>query len=106
NEAYEVLCDPAKRAAYDRAHQRAFANVREAGHRQTDRERRLLRGAATCICAFCATVHAAHEATNPVSSCASCGSPLYPAVHLQHSDASRRALERLPRKITVSSCLT
>src|SRR6187402_1375762 len=78
NEAYEVLCDPAKRAAYDRAHQRAFANVREAGQRQTDRERRLLRGAATCICAFCATVHAAHDATNPASSCASCGSPLYP----------------------------
>jgi len=107
NEAYAVLCDPATRAAYDRAHHRTFGSMREDGPRPTgDRESRLLRGVATCACPFCATVHAAHDATNPGSSCASCGSPLYPAVHLQSRDASRRALERVPRQIAVSYCLT
>lgn len=109
NEAFATLNDPAKRAAYDRSIRRVIEEMRSAGQGFDAHTagRELLAGtAATCACPFCGTVHSAREAALPGGSCASCGSPLYPAVKLQHEDTSRRALDRFPRQMPVSYCLS
>jgi DnaJ domain len=110
NEAFRTLNDPVRRAAYDRTRRDATANARDGslrGARGTQQpQNRRLAGVAAGFCPFCGTMHATREATIAGSSCASCGSPLYPAVKLQLENASRRALERLPRQIEMSYCLT
>jgi hypothetical protein len=107
NEAFATLSDPAKRARYD-ATLRQAATMRASGAVDTARTNRRPLPApagATSACPFCATLHTAREAALPGSACASCGSPLFPAVRLPHDD-SRRALDRLPRQMDVTFCLT
>ncbi len=107
NEAFEALSDPAKRARYDATLRQATAMRASAAAAAARSDRRPLPAPAspTSACPFCATLHAAREASLPGSACASCGGPLFPAVQLPH-DASRRALERLPRQMPVTFCLT
>jgi curved DNA-binding protein CbpA len=107
NEAFETLSDPAKRAHYD-ATLRQAAAMRTAAATAPPRASRPPLPAppnATSACPFCATLHSAREAVVPGSSCASCGGPLFPAVRLPQ-EASRRALDRLPRQMRVTFCLT
>jgi curved DNA-binding protein CbpA len=107
NEAFETLSDPVKRAAYD-------LTLRQRGRASPEHEAAATQGLlplpglawSTRACAFCGTTHTAREASLPGSACASCGSPLYPAVKLQLEGATRRALDRFPRTMTVTYCLT
>ncbi|MEO8482395.1 MAG: DnaJ domain-containing protein [Acidobacteriota bacterium] len=109
NEAFAILSDPAKRATYDRSLGQAPGGLRSAAREAEVHRANLELGAstaATCECPFCGTVHSAREAALPGSSCASCGSPLYAAVRVQREGSSQRALERIPRQMAVSYCLS
>jgi curved DNA-binding protein CbpA len=108
NEAFATLNDPQKRAAYDRALARALNQTRWAGAPGEARAGEQLTSGApvTCACPFCGTMHSAREAAVPGGSCASCGSPLYPATKLQREDTMQRALDRFPRQMPVSYCLS
>jgi len=109
NEAFAALSDPERRARYDRSMGHALEEMRAAGggwHAHTSGRELRAGTAATCACPFCATMHSAREAAMPGGSCASCGSPLYPAIKLQLEDTSRRALDRFPRQMPVSYCLS
>jgi hypothetical protein len=109
NEAFATLSDPAKRAAYDRRMGRIVEEMRSAGRcwQAQPAGAELPAGTApTCACPFCGTVHPARETALPGSACASCGSPLYPAIKLQSEDTSRRAVDRFPRQMPLSYCLS
>lgn len=109
NEAFATLNDPVKRAAYDRRMGHVLEEMRSAGScwevHAAGRELRA-GSAAVCACPFCGTVHPAREAALQGAGCASCGSPLYPAVKLLLEDTTRRALDRFPRQMAVSYCLS
>lgn len=110
NEAFEVLANPERRAAYDALLAAKSAGARAAAARgagaRGSQTHLALPGPATAACAFCGTLHAARETTVRGASCASCGSPLYPAVTLLGEDRSRRALDRVPARLPVEFCVS
>jgi hypothetical protein len=106
NEAFTILSDPAKRAAYDQtagerpssghSHRRAAASSapRRAGGPD--------RAAAVPTCTFCRTICSAAQLTDPEAVCGQCGAALCPARPTLPDEHSRRALDRLPRHMALT----
>jgi curved DNA-binding protein CbpA len=112
NAAYEILKNPAKRAAYDQELQSASA-ARTAESRkpvQPSKHSEAVRPAArkpaekqdytsllASACAFCRTPHPPGLRVQADSHCHRCASPLYPARQVQLESSGQRALERMAR---------
>src|SRR5262249_44734019 len=97
NEAFATLNNPARRAAYDkilkqlRDHQ---PPVRKALPSPPE-------GKPENTCPFCSKTHSARTAELPDSMCDACQSPLFEAKEHEHLSATRRAFERVPRRMRV-----
>jgi molecular chaperone DnaJ len=112
-EAYAVLSDPERRAAYDLARDVAlshrgadFAATAVLSHRGAD-------FAATAVldpdaaryaahsCLFCGTTHGLERAIERDDDCGECASPLYPAERQRFEPSGKRMLRRIPRRRAV-----
>jgi curved DNA-binding protein CbpA len=92
NEAYAVLSDPAKRAAYDEAW-RSVAARPDASAPGTEPA-----PAPAPACPFCGAVHGFAGRIHSTATCTTCNSPLAPAVR-DRLDTGQRAVSRVPRRI-------
>lgn len=95
NEAYAVLRDPAKRAAYDEARRSAAASpdgtvTASAG---------VTPAAGTCP--FCGAAHGFTARIHATASCTTCNSPLAPAGR-ERLEAGQRAVSRVPRQLDIT----
>lgn len=110
NEAFATLVDPARRAAYDRtlARERAMPGYRAdpAHHHDQDRPAPQAGPSDPYACAFCGTSFPPAEQARPDAQCGFCDSPLYPASHHEHEVSTRRAIERLARRLPVTFFLS
>jgi hypothetical protein len=125
-EAYAVLSDPERRAAYDLARDVAlssraadFAATTVLSHPDTDFAATAVlapRGAdfaATAVldpdaaryaahsCLFCGTTHGLDRAIDREDDCGECASPLYPAERQRLEPSGKRMLRRIPRRRAV-----
>ena len=93
NEAYAVLTDPAKRAAYDDA-------WRSVAARPPDEPRPAAPPAAESVaaCQFCGAAHGFPGRIHASATCTTCNSPLAPADR-ERLDAGQRAVGRVPRRL-------
>jgi len=100
NEAYAVLTNPARRAAYDRELAARLQGVRgqavPGGGPATAGE------TAPAHCHFCGAAQAARPALRPDAACSRCGSPLHRAVPAIEAADGRRTILRLPRHYPVT----
>lgn len=111
NEAYATLCDPNKRAAYDRqlhvSAQSVSAQNRQAngGHQESPAEEpehaASQSNPAAGHCSFCNTPHGLHHIDND-SECARCESPLATADYDGCDEHTRRAVARMPKSFPLS----
>ncbi|MDH4021806.1 MAG: J domain-containing protein [Gammaproteobacteria bacterium] len=92
NEAYAVLSDPAKRAAYDNAWQSFDASPEEAPPAPPE---------ASARCQFCGAAHGFRGRIHDSATCTTCNTPLAPAEH-KRLDAGQRAVSRVPRRLALS----
>lgn len=100
NEAYAVLIEPEKRAAYDRARtgQPAAPPPPPPPYQApVDMEEAVESHAALSACAFCAEPTKGDMADSKEASCGVCGSPLQPLQQLPMDQPDRRALLRIPK---------
>jgi len=100
NEAYAVLSDPGRRAAYDLRRDVA-ASQHEGDFDATavldpDASRY-----ASSNCLFCGTAHGLDRALGPDDDCRECGSPLYPAERQRLEYSGQRMLRRIPKRRAV-----
>jgi curved DNA-binding protein CbpA len=108
NEALATLADPEKRAAYDRTLARTGAQQRGASGPAAPNETptapgpRAARARNAAACCFCGAPSPAIDDHSPESVCVTCGSALFPARKHQAGDASRRAIERVPRNMPLT----
>lgn len=102
NEAYAVLNDEKNRSAYDRMHRRTQWN-RSANDPAS--EARALATVRVQRCAFCAEpVPQERFEEGLVSFCRNCDSPLSPPSGLPAEDADRRAIARIPKRLSLGFC--
>jgi hypothetical protein len=101
DEAYAVLGDPARRAAYDNA--RAESH----GATQTDiAEGSDAGNAGTRTCFFCGMPHALTRAIERDDECGRCGSPLCPAERHRLEYSGQRVINRIPKQCPVAISVT
>jgi len=109
NEAFATLMDPARRAAYDRtlARDRTMPGYRsDPAHRDSTPRPVVSTGVADPhACPFCGTTFPP-AAMQPDARCAFCESPLYPASHHEHEATTRRAIDRMARRMPVTFFLS
>ena len=94
NEAYAVLTDPAKRAEYDREFQARVEDTRTAAGQASAES--VAESSGHCL--FCGAQHRSSPTAKVNAVCATCGSPLHRATLKRLTAAGRRAIERLPRR--------
>ena len=97
DEAYRVLSDPERRAAFDLERDVALSQ-READFAATgvldpDAERY-----AAHRCLFCGSAHGLDRALSRDDDCRECGSPLYPAERQRLEYSGQRMLRRIPKR--------
>lgn len=95
NEAYAVLGDPAKRAAYDAASRLVAAGPAAAAEQAT------VTPVPAAACPFCGAVHGFAGRIHSTATCTTCNSPLAPAVR-ERLDTGQRAVGRIPRRIALT----
>jgi hypothetical protein len=88
NEAYAVLSDPGKRAAYDEAWRSATSQPEAPAPTAP---------APDTACPFCGAAHGFAGRIHATATCTTCNSPLAPAIR-ERLDAGQRAISRLPRR--------
>lgn len=110
NEAFSTLVDPVRRAAYDRtlARERTMPGYRaDPVHRDAPARPIASTGIADpYACPFCGTAFAPSDAARVDARCSFCDSPLYPASHHAHEVSTRRAIERMSRRMPVTFFLS
>ncbi|MGI9625647.1 MAG: J domain-containing protein [Longimicrobiales bacterium] len=106
NEAYEVLTDPARRAAYDRELLTRFTMNDLSGLRGTDDEVCYSAPEVPRSCPFCKAPRAPELRVEADTRCQQCASPLYPADRLEDASTDQRSLPRVQRaeQIEVFTC--
>jgi hypothetical protein len=94
-EAYEVLSNPARRAAYDLARDSAASadDFASTAVLDPDAERY-----AAHRCLFCGTPHGIDRALDREDDCGTCASPLYPAERHRLEYSGQRMLKRIPNR--------
>jgi len=90
NEAYAVLSDPAKRAAYDEAWRSVAVSPRGTAEPAT--------ATPAPACPFCGAAHGFTGRIHSAATCTTCNAPLAPAVR-ERLDSGQRAVSRVPRRI-------
>lgn len=98
NEAYAVLTNPARRAAYDRELEARLLGARGQDASATGTTRALAGG----HCHFCGAGWAGRGGERADAACARCGSPLHCATPALAAADGRRAIPRLPRHYPVT----
>lgn len=110
NEAYTVLSEPARRAAYDRdvlpallaARQATREAPRDSSDTGSGQVRPMPAGqTASRICAFCGTANSADTGYGQPRDCITCTGPLQPARRLRLHPSSQRAVLRISCHATV-----
>lgn len=106
NEAYAVLTDPDRRAAYDRDLLTRYTKSDLSGVPDGDDGARDGSPGAPSPCPFCKAPGAPHRRVEPNTRCQQCASPLYPADRFDDDSADQRSLPRVQRagKIEVFTC--
>lgn len=100
NEAFEVLSDPVRREAYDRAIAQAVERQRAPATWTPADDDRPEVAPEPPVCEFCG-VRLRAVTRWPDGTCPACGSPLCPARRYQDGEVSRRAIERVPRHMAI-----
>jgi hypothetical protein len=99
DEAYAVLGDPQRRAAYDLERLgSATAILAPANENVAD--------AAARACLFCGTPHALERALQREDECGACASPLFPAERHRFEFSGQRMLKRIPKRRAVAIRVT
>jgi DnaJ-like protein len=98
DEAYAVLSNPERRAAYDLQRDIAASQrLRRPAFESSDTLARTARfGAARCI--FCGSLHGLQRALERDDECTECHSPLYPAARHRLEYSGQRMLRRMPQR--------
>ena len=97
NEAYAVLSDPAKRAAYDHDWQSAASGPSAAPARPASAPPRQ----PAAVCQFCGAAHGFAGRIHATATCTTCNTPLAPAENAR-LDAGQRAVGRVPRRLRLN----
>lgn len=95
NEAYAVLSDPGKRAAYDDAWRAVPADPGRGESAPVTAPM------PTLNCQFCGAAHGFKGRIHANATCTTCNTPLAPAAR-ERLDAGQRAVTRMPRRIAIS----
>jgi len=101
NEAYSILTNPQKRAAYDRQFLHKLRKASTPAGRQENREKQQQKSEDkrhyrkdSSRCPFCGTPKPVRFHYSSLGDCSHCHSPLKPVVRLRLTGKSRRALQR------------
>jgi hypothetical protein len=94
-EAYEVLSNPDRRAAYDLARDIAASPDDYAATAVLDPDAERY---AAHRCLFCGTAHGIERALGRDDDCGTCGSPLFPAERHRLEYSGQRMLKRIPKR--------
>lgn len=97
NEAYAVLSDPKKRAAYDAAWRSVAASPPPTSGTATNAPP----PESVPICRFCGAAHGIHGRIHASATCTTCNTPLAPAAR-ERLDPGQRAVSRVPRRLPLS----
>jgi hypothetical protein len=101
DEAYAVLGDAARRAAYD-AERAELRGAMPADHvHESDAG-----GAGTRTCFFCGMPHALKRAIERDDECGRCGSPLCPAERHRLEYSGQRMINRIPKQCPIAISVT
>ena len=97
NEAYAVLGDPVRRAAYDNQWQSAAPRPTAAPAQPASTPAR----EPASVCQFCGTAHGFAGRIHATGTCTTCNTPLAPAEHAR-LDAGQRSVGRVPRRLRLN----
>jgi hypothetical protein len=102
NEAYAVLSDPARRAAYDEACQSGPARQAHAPEdARPPPEPAQPTPPPAQACPFCGAAHGLAGRIHATATCTTCNAPLAPAIR-ERLDSGQRAVSRIPRRTALS----
>ncbi len=99
NEAYAVLSDPGRRAAYDEAWRTAAGpEVASAESRQGEHQ---AAAESLAVCQFCGAAHGFRGHIHGSATCTTCNTPLAPAIR-DRLEPGQRAVRRIRRRLPLS----